>query len=1458
MSDYRQPDTYRAVDPKLYSYQYPVGRIPERDGWEKIGYTEQESAATRIKQQATELGIPKEILWEQTARFIDGGFFKDDEFHRYLQQQGVERAAKETTGGGKRPEWFHLQTAPHASLDYYQSFVKHDYPPVSSTDSSDYVLRDEQQDAVEMALRAFNGGVKEILWNAKPRFGKSLATYELARRLDATTVLIVTNRPAIANSWFDDYQKFIAHQTTYQFVSDSPSLKDRHPMSRQQWDKFEAPDKRLIEFLSLQDLKGSQYFGGTHDKLKHIKDEKVSFTWDLLVIDEAHEGVDTIKTDVALEQISARHILHLSGTPFRALAQGKFPDEAVFHWTYEDECEARANWDNPEAVKARADEGREYEENPYESLPRLNLLTYQMSRMIVDDLSRGAAAAENSEDLDFAFNLGEFFATKPNGDFEHEAEVRKFLDRLTSNAQYPFSTKALRDENRHTFWLLNRVSSVKALDKMLADHPAFEQYKVVIAAGDGKTDDDEKSVGQSLQRVREAIKEAEAKGTRTITLSVGQLTTGVTIPEWTAVVMLANLSSASQYMQAAFRAQNPHTYVRDGKMVTKQNAYVYDFAPERTLEVYEKFATNLGQTKDSGEDEPKQEAIKRLLNFFPVIGEDAQGQMIELDAAQVLQFPRANKAREVVRKGFMCNLLFEHVGGIFRYAAQLAPILNKMPAVKPGRTIGETVEFSAPEKPITQDEQGNVVPDEIVVNSQVKKFAPERIDFEYPDRIDVDLDVAALGRQVKAVVTTVRAEAAGAYQAKSRDAAAVSREVAEFVSDAERARLSHRSELASLTSNLEAETAQAERAAITARIEQAKERFDGEIKELISYTFETAVPNLVRDEETRRETKRADAEIDKARAHLRGFARTIPMFLMAYGDANMRLANFDDYTDDDVFTEVTGITEAEFRLLRDGQTITEDDGTETVIPGLFDEVVFDQSIVEFLAKKAELADYFDESLLEDIFDYIPRQKPSLVFTPRDAVEMMVDTLETENPGIFTGSTTTFADLFSKAGVFIMELVRRLDKGLAEQIPDPDERLKHILTTQVFTLSPSEILRLITIEAVSGGIPERKAWLEGSGHFRVGDFRELPTDWLSQAVQRPTVETTEPNNKDTMKKFDVVIGNPPYHEDTGTRMKNQIYHRFVMKANEVAQRVVMIHPAGWVKGGIRLNVAKSRWAKDQNLRSIMLREDDVFPGASTGSVTITSFDNTGEKYPEPDLTVFGIDRAVKFVGKYQYEKLEFYSSHPTSLVSIVDKVRPASEDVSMTSMVSPQRNLGVGGKHFTKADKVGNPAIHHFPRGICQTKVLVSEKLLDAKTKEDFYWINGQDSYWDIKYGADLDSYKVVFKATGNKQSELNWLLLPGEAFTDKFLMIGFDNRQCATNCRKYLSTRFYRALMGTLLVDQNALRKTHRNVPTQDFTSSSDIDWSKPIPEIDQQLYKKYGLTEEEIAFIEGNVKTME
>ncbi len=1072
-------NTYREIRPVIYSWSTPD--LPKYAGWQKIGYTEQQTAAERVAQQASQMSIEKKLEWSRRALFTTeaGGRFTDHDFHAYLKQQGVERETMP-----QRTEWHHFDGAPKKSLEYFNNFAGQDFSDVQKDGMDDYVLRPEQQAAVDQAVAAFASNKAEVMWNAKPRFGKTLTTYHLMRTLHVRRVLVVTNRPAIANSWFDDFMRFIGHQTTFKFVSESPSLAGRSPMTREQWRAYsldhQDEDPRIVEFLSLQDLKGSQYFGGPYDKLRHV----AQFDWDLLVIDEAHEGIDTTKTDVAFDQIKRARTLHLSGTPFKALASGKFDEDQIFNWTYEDEQTARQQWD------------QEGQENLYAALPTLNLLTYQISRMITDRLAEGVAIDEDEANIDYTFDLNEFFATKDNGFFEHEAEVIKFLDCMATNEKYPFSTPQLRDEIRHSFWLLNRVASAKALERLLKKHEVFKEYTIVLAAGDGRSNDDSDAVavGKALDKVRAAITEAESSDGKTITLSVGQLTTGVTVPEWTAVIMLSDLASPAQYMQAAFRAQNACTFERGGQVYQKQNAYIFDFAPERTLTIFDAFANNL-HPNPSGNPGVRQENIRTLLNFFPVLGEDAEGRMIELDASQVLTFPQVFKAREVVRRGFLSNLLFANVSGIFRYSEHLKEILDKLPTAKRGKIKnGESLEI--PQPPPVTDAQGNAQVDlETVINPKVAELGKPVYRIEDLPSVEPDAPANVAAKQIAEAVTEQtrqkREELKEAYGLTGKQVGRDEKRTEQLVKDAvERAYVEHNIASKHLHNELNNAATEAEAEALQAKKLEQDKAFQDNILAIVDKTMEEIVPEVVTREETKKEQKRANQTMDDARSHLRGFARTIPMFLMAYGDRGMRLSNFDDYTPDDVFEEITGITEAEFHLLRDGQEITEDNGTVTTIPGLFDEAVFDQSIQEFLDKKEALADYFDDAQTENIFAYIPQQKTSLVFTPQSVVKMMVDTVEAENPGIFTDPTKTFADLFSTAGLFLMELVRRLDTGLVTAFPDQEERLKHILTSQVFEMSHNEILHRITVEAVSGGMHARKAWIQESGHFKVGNLAKM--------------------------------------------------------------------------------------------------------------------------------------------------------------------------------------------------------------------------------------------------------------------------------------------------------------------------------------------------------------------------------
>lgn len=1052
--------------PQIYAYTQP--EIARHDGWTKIGYTEQ-NVDTRLKQQMHTADVEYKLEWHGNATYEDTGeTFHDTDFHAYLRKLDIV--------SNPGTEWFEIEPSP-AHQRFYEFRENHGIVGDAPT-PVEYRLRDEQERASEQTVDYAHLHERgEFLWNAKPRFGKTLTSYDFCKRIGAQKILIVTNRPAIANSWYDDYVKFVGSESGLAFISSISTLQGKpYCLSREQYRKGfkNGGPKGFIEFVSLQDLKGAIDFGGKYDKLAHVAE----LEWDVLIIDEAHEGVDTFKTDVAFDHIKRKFTLHLSGTPFKAIANEKFPEDAIFNWTYADEQKAKKDWDNPELP------------NPYANLPRLNLFTYQMSDIVAGEIKRGMDI--DGETVEYAFDLNEFFATNENGYFLHNDDVNRFLDALTTQKKFPFSTPELRDELRHTLWMLNRVDSAKALAKKLKQHPVFKDYEIVLAAGDGKLDDDEVSA-QAFDKVRKAIAEHDY----TITLSVGQLTTGVTIPEWTAVLMLSNMKSPALYMQAAFRAQNPCLFNRDGKFLRKENSYVFDFDPARTLTIFEEFANDLytDTASGGGTADDRKQRVRTLLNFFPVIGEDENGEMIELDAERVLSIPRKIRSREVVRRGFMSDFIFQNISNIFRAPAEVLDVLQKLEPYKaPSKELG-VHEDTADE--LNLNENGEVdIPQEQVIGLANGIFG-EKVYSSIADELDDVIDTITVDEDgdsddafldnlqsifsdsiakplVEAANEKYGDEFRSAQQKKveRRIKADVDirlhREVGNFTIERNRIEKERASQLDLAQTQEEADEINR---AQDKKIENARQSLVESLKDSRDELVKSAGETVVREvETTKRENKKQTIE-GSIRDHLRGFSRTIPSFLMAYGDEDTTLAHFDQIIPADVFFEVTSVTVEQFCLLRDGGDVIDPESGETVhFEGqLFDPVVFDDSVNEFINLRGKLANYFDDSQDEDIFDYVPPQKTNQIFTPRNVVVKMVDLFEQENPGCFDDPDHTFADLYMKSGLYITEVIKRLfnSEKMCELFPNDRARLNHILEEQVFGIAPTEIIYKIATNYILG-------------------------------------------------------------------------------------------------------------------------------------------------------------------------------------------------------------------------------------------------------------------------------------------------------------------------------------------------------------------------------------------------------
>lgn len=1049
MNEANSISTTKIIYPQIYAYVLP--NRSEDNGWIKIGYTERENVDVRIKEQTSTAAFtePYRKLWTEPAKFnYSDKYFKDQQLHSYLQKfKHVKRRV--------HSEWFYYDGNPDKAHQDFEDFINNKLQ--QSEQKLTYKLRDEQEQAVKTTIEYFNLHFKgEFLWNAKPRFGKTLTTYDLIRRLQMMKVLIVTNRPAIANSWFDDFEKFIAWHNEYCFISTSESLKDRAVLTREQYLKnldsnIQSETMGQITFISLQDLKGSKYFGGMYDKLKWVRD----LQWNLLVIDEAHEGVDTLKTDVAFDKIKRDFTLYLSGTPFKAIASGKFKEEQIYNWTYADEQQAK--------IRYLVNE----ENNPYRELPRLNLFSYQMSKMITAEVEKGAQIGENN--IDYAFDLNEFFATDDDEKFIHEKDVKKWLNSLTHNEKYPFSTPELRNELKHTFWILNRVNSARALQRLLKRHPVFENYEIILAVGNDKGTGDDQVINQNaFNRVKNAIKNYN----KTITISVGQLTTGVTIPEWTGILMLSNIKSSSLYMQAAFRSQNPWIYKENDKIKQKENAYVFDFAPERTLQIYDEFANNLLRETSNGlgTSQTREKNIRQLLNFFPVIAEDDEGKMVKLNVNQILTIPKSIKAKEVVKRGFMCNLLFKNISRIFTSEGARA-ILEKIKLDDTGKFNSRKTKAHIDIKGIQIDENGKSKIETNLVNNTINshfgdkvysdilsKVQQKFINNKSPANSITETFTECTQESIMSIAKEQNITSNQADRVLNSNAHVLGRTIEKIQKLAEidlnDIKDTYDKDIISARSKHDENRV----AEVKISYEAKKKEIEGELKHKIITIVKDETPKLARKSTEILLQKAADktkniAE-ENTRVMLRRFTRTIPSFLMAYGNEETKLENFDQTIDDDVFWEVTGITLAEFRDLRDQYQF-------------FNQIVFDESVQEFLTKRQKLANYFDENQDEDIFDYIPPQKRNQIFTPKTVVKMIIDKLEKENKEIFHDPNKTFADLYIKSGLFIAEIVKRLFIGLKDVIPDKDERLKHILEKQVYGFAPSKIIYFIAKNFIFG-------------------------------------------------------------------------------------------------------------------------------------------------------------------------------------------------------------------------------------------------------------------------------------------------------------------------------------------------------------------------------------------------------
>lgn len=587
-----------------------------------------QAAKKRIDQYTSTAGVRYDLLHTEIA-LIESTHqaARDNKVHEVLTRSGIEKKYFDTHR--KQNEWFKvdLETAKNAI-----KAVREGRKSLTGTeitqDQSPIQFRPEQEEAIKRTIAQFSRG-NDMLWNAKMRFGKTLTALQVVKKCNFEKTIIFTHRPVVSDGWFEDFQKIFYDRDDYIFGSRQKDkgieLKD-----------LQRSGKKYVYFASSQDLGGSTIVGGSFDKNAEVFQND----WDMIIIDEAHEGTQTERGGNVLDALRRKDtkVLRLSGTPFNI--RDEFKDEEVYTWDYVMEQRAKQGW----AINHYGDS------NPYEDLPELNIYTYDLNNLIM--------GYEDIEDK--AFNFREFFrvwtgnittdrkaipSDSKIGDFVHTADVWSFLNLITKsdgNSNYPYSTKENRTFFKHSLWMVPGVKEAKALSALMKSHPVFGSgvFQIVNVAGEG---DEEQPSQDALTNVRSAINTSEY----TITLSCGRLTTGVSVPEWTAVFMLSGSysTSATSYLQTIFRVQTPANI--EGR--TKTKCYVFDFAPDRTLKMVaeaSKISAQAGKTTASDRT-----IMGEFLNYCPVIAIDGS-KMKPYNVDGMLQQLKKAYTWKVVNNGF--------------------------------------------------------------------------------------------------------------------------------------------------------------------------------------------------------------------------------------------------------------------------------------------------------------------------------------------------------------------------------------------------------------------------------------------------------------------------------------------------------------------------------------------------------------------------------------------------------------------------------------------------------------------------------------------------------------------------------------------------------------------------------------------------------------------------------------
>lgn len=561
---------------------------------------------------------------------------------------------------------------------------------------------------------------------------------------------------------------------------------------------------------------------------------------------------------------------------------------------------------------------------------------------------------------------------------------------------------------------------------------------------------------------------------------------------------------------------------------------------------------------------------------------------------------------------------------------------------------------------------------------------------------------------------------------------------------------------------------------------------------------------------------------------MQGFSRAVPIFLMAYAHDGMTFEDLEEQIPSADFEQVTGITKEHFKYLRQ---VRDDSGEPIFVEG-----AFNSAIHEFLKRKRATERYYKNEIEDDIYDNIPSQENNRVFTPKRVVNMILDAFEAENPTFFKSDKVKILDPYVKSGNFLAEAAKRFYKY------SKDKDIKRIIENQLFGIAPFDIYATLAQETVYGF-----ADTKFKHYLRNRNIRPEPR--IEELVKAGKLEEIIKEHFGNMK-FDVVIGNPPYQEETKDTSDKPIYNYFMSEAYKFADKVCFITPARFLfNAGKTPKKWNAKMLDDKHLKVAYYEQDssNVFPNTDIkGGVAITYRDTqknfgkigTFTHFDELNTALHKVlekNKNSDFLDSLYYstDSYKFSQKMHQDFPEAKEKLSKGHEKTVASSVLSNLDNIFTENKNFENSFKF---------IGV-------------IKNKRKWRYINSEY----IEEHPNLRKFKVILPGSNGSGAIGEVLSTPLVGHTQTFISFGaFDNREEAENLLKYIKTKFARTMLGTLKITQSNKKDTWRNVPLQNFTNNSDIDWSQSIAEIDQQLYKKYGLDEREIKFIEEKIREME